>query len=443
MAEGWLKQTGFPTLTVETSWNADRRLMTLNLRQSVDDPAIHWIFPVRIALVSQRGDDLLEVLHRVDTKETTLELPSPERPAFLSINRGYSFYGKVKYNASRAELFLQAEKDRDLVNRYLAFMTLMDVEKQKMLEDPGAQPDPACIDLYFRLMSDRDLMLRGGGQFLTIFESAPDPRYTHRYRELWDVRERLFRSIATLYKDRLLGIYTAMNTPEKLHDTFRHKARAIKERQVKNTALAVLSRLGTPDIHHLVREQFEKASCATDKLVAFGLYMDSSAVDRFDILKTFEQESVKNPVSWENFLASIAGNSSAEALDLIARVEKSPYFRIEQANDQRALYRRFALNRKKSLQTDEGRAFLARTMRRLAPINEFSTVSMVRVFGALDLMEVTDQVPLVGILAGLLQDLDPAKTPSVFNTVRRVLSASPQAVKNYERTAGTIPGLRT
>ena len=48
---------------------------------------------------------------------------------------------------------------------------------------------------------------------------------------------------------------------------------------------------------------------------------------------------------------------------------------------------------------------------RLAPVNEHSTVSMLRVFGALDAMAVTDQVPLVSILAGLLSDPDTDKTP--------------------------------
>ena len=442
MAEGWLKQTGFPTLSVEASYNADRQLMTLDLRQSADDKEKRWIFPVRIALVSRTGDDIAEVIHRIDKEEETLEIASPERPAFLSINRGYSFYGKVRYNASREELFLQAEMDRDLVSRYLAFMTLMDGEKQKMLENPHALPDTECIDLYFRLISDHDLMQRGGGQFLTIFESAPDKRYAHRYQALWDVRERLLYSIAARYKDGLLDIFTAGNIPENPRETFGGKARAIQERQVKNTALAVLSRLGSPDIHHLIREQFETASCATDKLVAFSLYMDSSAGDRPDILGSFEQESVKNPVSWENFLSVIAANSSAGAMDLIARVAKSPAFRIEQANDQRALYGRFALNRKKSLQTEEGRAFLAGTIRTLAPINEFSTVSMVRVFGALDAMEEADQVPLVGILAETLEDLDPEKTPSVYNTIRRILAASPEAVRTYEQKRGVITKLR-
>ena len=77
---------------------------------------------------------------------------SPEPPAFISINRGHSFYGKVVYDATAKELYLQAELDSDPVNRYLAFMTIMDREKVTMLTDPSASPDPACIDLYMRLL---------------------------------------------------------------------------------------------------------------------------------------------------------------------------------------------------------------------------------------------------------------------------------------------------
>ena len=136
----------------------------------------------------------------------------------------------------------------------------------------------------------------------------------------------------------------------------------------------------------------------------------------------------------------IAANSSRDVLGLISRVEQSEAFRIEQANDQRALYGRFALNRKKSLQTDEGRAFLQKTLLKLAPINEHSTVTMLRVFGALDAMEEQDQVPLVGILARLLSDLDPEKTPSVYNTARRILLGAPSAVQHYEQRQRDHPG---
>jgi aminopeptidase N len=442
MADGWLKQTGFPTLSVHASYNSDRHVTSLHLRQEGNSPEKHWIFPVRIALVDASGNDITEVLFHVEKKEGSLELSSPEPPAFISLNRGYSFYGKVNYDAPLRELYLQAERDTDLVNRCLAFMTIMDREKLKMLNDPSARPDLECIDLYFRLLSDRDLMMQGGGQFLTVFESVPDKKYAHRYQALYDVRERILQSIATRHKTDLRELYTSVNFPDTRRDALDQELLGIKRRQIKNTALFVLSRLDTPDIHQLIKDQFTCSCSATDKLVAFSLYMDSSGGDRPGILESFEQESKKNPVSWENFLSVIAANSSPDILDLISRVEKSDAFRIEQANDQRALYGRFALNRKKSLQTEQGRSFLEKTLLRLAPINEHSTVSMLRVFGALDAMEVADQIPLVGILARLLIDLDPEKTPSVYNTARRILVGAPYAVQKYEQKQGRIPALR-
>ena len=310
MAEGWLKQTGFPTLSVQAAYNRDRHVMTLHLRQAGDSPEKRWIFPVRIALVDASGNDITEVLFRVEKEEETLELDSPEPPAFISINRGYSFYGKVRYDAPLEELYLQAERDSDLVNRYIAFMTIMDREKLRMLDDPSARPDPACIDLWFRLLSDRDLMMQGGGQFLTVFESVPDKKYAYHFTALYEVREKILRSIAARYKTELLDLYATLDVPGRRRDSLHQELLDIKRRQIKNTALAVLARLDTPDIHQLVREQFTRASCATDTLVAFSLYMDSSAADRTGLLDAFEQESLKNPVSWENFLSVIAANSS-------------------------------------------------------------------------------------------------------------------------------------
>jgi len=441
MAEGWLKQTGFPTLSVQASYHNDRHVMALHLRQEGDRPEKRWIFPVRIALVDASGNDVEEVLFRVENDEEHLEISSPEAPAFLSINRGCSFYGKVRYDAPLPELYRQAERDSDIINRSLAFMTIMDREKLRMLADPAADPDPAALDLWFRLFSDRELMLQGGAQLVTVFESAPDKKYAHQYQALYDVRERIFRSLGARYKTDLLDIYATINVPWFRRDSLDQELLDIKRRQIKNTALAVLSRLDTPDIHRVIRDQFARGSCATDTLAAFSLYLDSSAGDRHALLDSFEQESRKNPVSWENFLSVIAANSSRDVMAFLARAEQSDAFRIEQANDQRALYGRFALNRKKSLQTDDGRAFLQKTLLKLAPVNEHSTVSMLRVFGPLDAMEEADQVPLVGILARLLHDLDPEKTPSVSNTARRILAGAPQAVQKYEQKQGKIPGL--
>ncbi len=77
MAEGWLRQTGFPTLSVQAAYSGQQGTMTLKMRQSGDDPKKRWIFPVRIALVSASGSDITEVLHRVEKEEETIEIAAP------------------------------------------------------------------------------------------------------------------------------------------------------------------------------------------------------------------------------------------------------------------------------------------------------------------------------------------------------------------------------
>jgi aminopeptidase N len=442
MAEGWLKQRGYPTLLVEDSYEETTRTLTLALHQSGFFSGTPWTFPFRWALVKESGEEIREIVHTVRREEETLVVREVEKPAFLSLNREYSFYGRVIREVSSEELYLQAEKDRDLVNRFIAFSTLFDREKLRLLLHPEADPDPRCLDLYLRLLSDEQLMETMGGQFLTIFESVPDERHAHRYQALYDVREKILRAIATRYEGELRVLFQSRQSEPTMGSSLHDEISAIKRQQVKNTCLAVLARLDTPEIHHLILEQWEGATRATDRLTAFGLYMDSSAPDKVTVLEGFEEESRKNLVSWESFLAVLAGNSSPQVVDLLTRVEQSDAFRIEQANDQRALYGRFAMNRKKSLQTLEGRAFLERALGTLAPINEYSTVRMLRAFDAIDRMEVQYHLPLVEILVRFLESLDAEKTPSVYNSARRILLGAPAAVRTYEEAHGPIRSLQ-
>ena len=123
-------------------------------------------------------------------------------------------------------------------------------------------------------------------------------------------------------------------------------------------------------------------------------------------------------------------------------MEISKAFRIEQANEQRSLYGSFARNRKKSLQTEEGRALIAGILMKLTPVNEFSTVNILNIFANIDNMEAKYHVPLVKILADFLEAIDPQKYPSVYNRVRKLLLGAPQAVKEYTRAHGEIKALQ-
>jgi len=91
------------------------RLMTLNLRQSADDPAKRWIFPVRSH--SFPGMEMtLSKSFTVSNGDETLELHHQNAPLPVD-QRGFSFYGRS--GMMRPGRTVLQRKDRDLVNRYM------------------------------------------------------------------------------------------------------------------------------------------------------------------------------------------------------------------------------------------------------------------------------------------------------------------------------------
>lgn len=172
--------------------------------------------------------------------------------------------------------------------------------------------------------------------------------------------------------------------------------------------------------------------------------MNSSCAEREAIIHDCYEKSRNNPVAWETYLSSLAGIASAADIGFIRDAAQSDSFSIEMANDQRALFGRFAQNKKISLETEQGRTLLEDVLLTLAPVNEYSTGTMLSVFGNLDRMKEEHQAPLIEILLRVLDATDPQKTPSVYNTARRIRAASPAATAVWERETGKkIPGKYT
>ena len=196
MSETWLKQTKFPVVEVSAEYNKADRKFTFLLRQKFPADGKPWEFPFRAALVDENGNDIAEVLERVTGETAEIIVENVDMPTFLSLNRGYSFYGKVIYRASQYELMQQVRKDNDVIGRFTAFHTLVDREKFKLLKNPEAKPSEEFIELYYRLLNDRPLLEKAGGHFLTIFESVEDEEFSHNYQALYDVKKKLLKAVA-------------------------------------------------------------------------------------------------------------------------------------------------------------------------------------------------------------------------------------------------------
>lgn len=444
MAAVWLKEKEYPVLTVSPAYDPVARRFTLSYRQSRSPGGRVWEFPFQFALVDTTGGDIREATVRIADEAGEIVLDGVDRPAFLSLNRGYSFYGKTAYRPPEDELYLQVEKDPDTVGRFTAFLALADREMLRLLEDPHAVVSARFSDLCAALLADDALMEEAGGQFLTIFPSVEDGRFAHHYRALHNARQAIYAAVAARGGETLLRVYRqAAGAPSSGPGTLEEEAAAIRRRQRKNACLSILATLDTPEVHHLLLRQFQEATAATDRLAAFLRILESSIPERLEILDGFAAESAKSPVAWESFLATVAASDCDDLVPILQRIESSPTFSIEQADQQRALYGRFALNRKRSLETEEGRGYLAEILRRLAPVNEYSTVRALDAFAFIENMEPRHRVPAVAVLADLLATLDPGAYPAVYNNARRFLLGAPEAVRAYEAEHGAIPALRS
>ncbi|MDD1664176.1 MAG: M1 family metallopeptidase [Methanomicrobiales archaeon] len=437
MARVWLKETGYPVVTAATAYDEASRTFSINLQTTRSKTGKIWEFPFAYALIGREGGVLAEGTRRITTEKEEILIPGVDRPAYASLNRGYSFYGKVRSDPGEEALHLQARTDPDAVNRYLAFYTLADREKTRLIAEPGSAPSESFTTLFMDLLGDRDLLDRLGGQGLTIFESVEDEGLAHQYRALFEARQRLLSAIAMRHGDALTSMYGSF-AADPVPATLPDRIRAIKRRQVKNLCLEILATLDTPFVHQLLLRQFRESTAASDRLNAFRLLLASSSPDRIPVFGSYLEESSRNLVAWEAFLTTVAGSNAPDLVDLVREAEKSPAFRIEQANDQRALSVRFAMNRKVSLQTPGGRTYLRKLLEGLGRVNETSTVRALQAFGHLDRMEEEYHLPLAGLLVDLADVFDPTGNPVAYNTLRRLLLGAPRAVAAYEAKFGRV-----
>jgi aminopeptidase N len=441
MAHTWLKQTGFPILEVTGSYDEKLRQYVLSVRQMYPEGGYPWTLPFSVALVDDRGRDLAARMERLELPETFVVFQDVDKPAFLSLNREYSFYGKVMTAFDPESLHLQALLDTDKVNRFLALYRLAEHEIIALMDDPAAVPSKAYVELYYRVLTDEVLSAEMGGLLLTLYDTVDIPGYAHRYQALYDARRALEKAIALRHTEGLTARYHRHDRLVPLTAPLAEQVPAIKERQLKNTCLALLSTLDTPEIHRLIRSQLAGGGVATDRLRAFSLYLNSSAPDRLEVMEAFGREASVHPVSWEGYLAAVGGCSAPDAVRLIRTTAKSPEFRINQVNDHRALYGSFAANRKTSLQTPEGRDLFLEVLAELSAVNQNSTVALLRAFGAIDQMEEAYHLPLIGLLVRVKERISRDQVPVVWNTIRRLIAGAPRAREAYEAEHGPIPDM--
>lgn len=432
MSNTWLKQTNFPIVDITTEYKSGDAIVNISQNKIKDKNP--WEFPLKIDLIDKNGKVTSSLIKRIFGYKDKVVFEKVPKPELISVNGSYSFYGKVNYKQSLKELYKQVKLDPDLINKYISFYKITETEKLKLLKDKDNKVSSEFVDLFYSILKDEDLTNRAGSLILAITQSVDDEKFQHKYQDLFEVREKILKTIAVKYKKELFEVYHKYSTRTINGDYLEKELFNIKNRQIKNTCLGLLTRLDIKEVHDLIKKQYLTAENFSDRIAAFGAYLRTSSKDKNEILKKEQNIAEKNLVHYEAFLSVIGGNESSDALEIIKKVEKSKAFRIEQTNCQRALYATFARNKRKSLLTKDGLDYITEILTKLSPINEYVAVQIMNIlFGKIDYLDEKHQVTVIESILKILKTLDKYKIPSAFNNLMRILKNSEKSVKNYEK----------
>ena len=89
---------------------------------------------------------MMERTERITSALQKITIPVPTKPSFASLNNGYSFYGKVYYPQTKEKLLLQIQHDQDLVGKFLAWMQLINTEKERLLVHRKSEVSSFIVD---------------------------------------------------------------------------------------------------------------------------------------------------------------------------------------------------------------------------------------------------------------------------------------------------------
>ncbi len=378
--KGWLYTIGYPKVSATSSYDAKDKSFRILFEQEPTPHGAPFHTPIMLALVDESGKDIPGSERTFQLKESKAELvlehvASP--PAFVSLNRGYSFYGTFKNrSATRESLVLQARLDPDVYNRVDAMRQLTDEQRIKLLNDPEAEIDPQWLELFGEILGNRSLPSSLKAYLLRIDEQPMDRGYITWYRELVAAREKLMRAVNGRYKNELESAFQELDTYVASTSDLRA---GIEDRMLKGMLLDLIVIDDSQESWRLTVAHFRAATTASDRVSALGALNRSSAPTRRAVLEEVYGQWRDHLSGYANYLRIISSGTQPDVFDMIDAEKRRPTFDVAQPTWSRALFLPMAANNK-MVWTDEGIQWLTDIIIELSPVNATTTSRLLNTF---------------------------------------------------------------
>jgi aminopeptidase N len=418
----WLYRIGYPKVTADTEYDQSNGLYRIVFRQEAEPGRKPFHLPIKLALVDFSGNDIAGTQKVFQLREAEGEIVLQgisAAPAFASMNRDFSFYGTFGYKAADPEvLTLQARLDPNAYNRVDAFRQLTDIQRIRLLLDPGEEVAPEWLELYGELLSAADMPNSLKAYFLRIDEQPMNREYSTWYQELVSAREKLMLSVNNRYRDRLLREYSGLDTYSA--SGAKTSKEGIEARLLKHVLLDLIAIDDSEESHRIILDHYNSATTATDLVAALLALNRSSSPQRRTVLDRAYAAWHPHLSGYANYLRIVASGTREDAFEMIEVEKGRPGFDITQPTWSRALFLPMAANNK-MVWTDRGISWLADTVIELAPVNATTTGRLLNTFQHVGKLRHPLKAKVTAALQRILEHVSEEICPSVYGQARAYL----------------------
>ena len=356
----WYTQAGTPVITVEQHYDHTAQTLALTLSQScpptpgqaVKEP-LH--IPVTVGLLYQNGSvapcklqgsaqAYPEVtLQLTEAKQSVIFEGLTEQPV-VSVLRGFSAPVKLIMERSLDELAFLLSYDSDTFNRWEAGQQLAGQIIAGLIADVQngreMQLDPIMVNAFKRLLEQPwdDLL------YFSLLLDLPSEIYLAEQMQVIDVeaihtaREFVMLTLAEQLQMQFQALYQNNHKDE----SGKFDSAAVGRRQIKNTCLSYLSKLGNRSIHQLSQQQFYTAKNMTDQMAALSVIVNNPHPAKQACLDSFYHQWQGEALAIDKWFALQAANSTPGTFAIVQALMQHPAFDLKNPNRVRSLIGAFS-----------------------------------------------------------------------------------------------------
>ena len=364
----WYSQSGTPELTVIESYDEDKQVFSLNVKQENSPSTVQPMkydlhIPINIELIAK--DCKTQHCLQLTEKEQTWHFNDYESKPVVAFLSAFSAPVKVSFQQDSNELEALMVHASDAFNRWDAGQNLLSGHILSLVENSHYSLPARLITAFDTILaSNIDPALKAEQFTLPSFDELIAKVCKADPIKLLDAIKQVKVFLAKGLEAPLLAHYQRLTGK-----FYNNDGESIGERAFKNICLSYLTELD--EYQNLVAQQYEQSDNMTDTLAALAGSAKNKNASYEKLMSDFEQQWYETPLVMDKWFVIQASLQSETIFSNLENMEKHPLFSLKNPNRARSLVGAFAHYNPRYFHcaTGKGYQFLTKQLKALNEIN--------------------------------------------------------------------------